>query len=281
MDYDDLPLDPSRPTRGQPGGPPRSERSSALRWILVVAVAMATGGLLTFWWMSRARPEPAEPAPTVATDVPIGPSRPAAEDLTLPPLDTSDAFLRELVGALSQHPLLARLMATDALVRSATLAVVQIGDGKTPATPLAVLRPATRLRVVGSPAAESPTGRIDPASYARWTTAVGALTSVEPADAAQFYVNVKRLFDEAYQELGQGQDFDRAIVAAASMLAATPEPPAEPVLLRRPGYYEHEDAGLRALRPVQKQFLLIGPENRSRVLLWLRQVTAILELEVG
>ena len=89
-----------------------------------------------------------------------------------------------MVAALSQNPVLARLLATRGLVRGATLAVVQIGDGKTPASPLAVLKPATRLQIQG-PA----TGRIDPASYARWDAATSALTSVDPIHAAQLYVN--------------------------------------------------------------------------------------------
>ncbi len=277
MTYDDLPLDVARP---EPGPPPAKDRPAVLRWVLVVAVAMAIGSALTFWWMSRRQPEPANPAPTAATDVPIGLNRPIAQDLTLPTLDESDGFLRELVAVLSKHPLLARLLATKDVVRSAALAVVQVGDGKTPATPLAVLRPGTRLRVVGSPRADSPTGRVDPASYARWDGAVDALVSVDPADAAQLYVNVKPLLDEAYRELGQGSDFDQAIIAAVDMLVATPDPPAEPLLLRRPGYLEHDDAALRSLRPVQKQFLLIGPANRQHVTSWLRQVSRNLDLEV-
>jgi hypothetical protein len=250
-----------------------------MRWVIVIFVAMATGGLLTFWWMSRTQPEPATPAPTTGTDVPISSNRPTAQDLMLPELEQSDAFLRELVAVLSQHPVLARFMASRQIVRSSALAIVQIGDGKTPATPLGVLRPSARLRVLGG-AADATASRIDPASYERWNSAVAALTSVDPADAAQLYVNVKPLFDEAYEELGQGADFDRAITAAVAMLATTPEPGSDPVLLRRPGYFEHDDALLRSLRPVQKQFLLIGPENRRQVMTWLRQVTTHLDLEV-
>jgi len=281
MTYDDLPLDPSRSSERPPPVSPRVQRPSVWRWILVVVVAMATGGLLTFWWMSRTQPEPATPAPTAATDVPIGPNRPAAQDLTLPPLDESDGFLRDLVSVLSRHPLLARLMATEHIVRAATLAVVQIGDGKTPATPLRVLRPSSRLALVTGASSDAPSARVDPASYRRWDESVAALVSVDPADAAQFYVNVKPLFDAAYEELGQGTDFDQAIVSAIRMLADTPEPAGDPVLLRRPGYFEHDDAALRSLRPVQKQFLLIGPENRRRVLSWLRQVATNLDLPIG
>jgi hypothetical protein len=185
-------------------------------------------------------------------------------------------FLAELVGALSRHPVVARLVATPDLVRALALAVVQIGDGKTPATPLGALQPAGRLQVIGSPS-----GRLNPASYERWNPAVAALVSVDAAEAAQLYVNVKPLFDEAVVELGQpGGDFDDVIVLAIRTLAATPDLADDPVLLSRPGYFEHEDAALRALLPVQKQFLLIGPDNRHQVMDWLRQLATNLDLRI-
>ena len=93
-------------------------------------------------------------------------------------------------------------------------------------------------------------------------------------------MNVKPLFDQAYIELGHpGGDFDTAIVRAIGMLDDVPVHAEPPQLLRRTNYLEHEDAALRALPPVQKQFLLIGPENRRRVMEWLRQVAATLELK--
>ena len=108
-----------------------------------------------------------------------------------------------------------------------------------------------------------------------------ALTSVSSTEAAQLYVNVKPLFDQAYIELGHpGGDFDTAIVTAIATLADTPRVEGDPVLQRRTGYFEHDDMALRALPPVQKQFLLIGPENRAKTLTWLKQFAAALDLKV-
>src|SRR5690606_7540659 len=130
--------------------------------------------------------------------------RPKRQPIDLPALAESDALIRSLVSALSQHPTLARLLATRDIVRGSTLAVVQIGDGRTPFQPLGVLRPATH---VGPESGGS--GRLDAATYERWNGATGALTSIAPADAAQLYVNVKPLIDEAYIELGHSDgDFD-------------------------------------------------------------------------
>lgn len=226
--------------------------------------------------MSRAQPGTATPVATTATDVAVGSNRPKPQPVSLPALDASDSFLRKLVEALSQHPLLAKLLATDSLVRSAALAVVQIGEGRTPFKPLAVMRPESRLAIVGTIS-----GRIDPRTYVRWEGATTALLSVRPADAAQLYVNVKPLFDDAYAELGHpGGNFDDAIVLAIRTLEDTPQPKLDPVLMRRPGYYEHDDPALRALLPVQKQLLLFGTANRQRVMSWLKHLAAALDLKV-
>jgi hypothetical protein len=242
----------------------------------VLAAAIVVGGALAFWWISRAQPDEALPAPTEASDAARVSNRPQRQPMSLPALDGSDGFFRDLVALLSKHPALARLIATDGVVRQAALAVVQISEGRTPAQPLRTLRPPTRLAIVGD---ES--GAIDPRSYARWATATEALTSINPQEAAQLYVNVKPLFDSAYGDLGHPNgDFDAAITQAIRVLVATPEPTTEPVLLRRPGFFEHTDSQLRGLRPAQKQLLLLGPEYRGRVLAWLRQLASALDLTI-
>ncbi len=274
MAYDDLPL--GTPDTA-PSPPPDRPASSASRWVIAAAAVIVVGGGLYFWWLTRMPAQPASPAPTTATDVAVGSRRPSPQPLELPALNTSDTFVRELIAGLSRHPQLARWLATKQLVSAAVLTVEQIGDGKTPAAPLKVLRPDMRLMIMGAD-----TGRIDPASYVRWESNVAALTSVRPSEAAQVYVNLKPLFDEAYVALGHADgNFDTSLVRAVRMLKETPEPNEEPVLMRRPAYFEHTDAALRSLRPVQKQFLLIGGERRGRVRAWLAAFADALELKIG
>jgi hypothetical protein len=272
MRYDDLPLDRPEVRPSEPLPPP----PSPTRWILVGAAVVIAVALLSLWWMSRTQPHPATPAPTAPTDVAVAPTRPRPQPLELPSLMDSDSLLRELVAKLSQHPLVTRLLATPGVVRGATLAVVQIGDGKTPAVPLRVLRPDTRLHILGGV-----TGPLDPASYARWDAATAALTQINPAEAAQVYVNVKDLFDQAYREQGflKG-NFDDAIVRAIARLSETPQLTSDPVLRRSAGFYEHEDETLRKIPAVQRQLLLIGPANRDKVLRWLREFAQRLDLHV-
>jgi hypothetical protein len=275
MAFDDLPLD--RSGQPLPPLPQRRPQGSPTRWVIVGALLVVVGSVLALWWMSRTELQTATPAPTTATDVVAGSNRPKRQPIELPALDSSDSWLREMVAALSAHPLLTRLLITPELVRSAVLVVEQIGEGRTPAQPLKVLRPTSRLTILGP---ES--GRVDPASYTRWDAATASLTSINPADAAQLYVNAKPIFDQAYRDLGHPNgDFDDSIVRAINVLSATPVVVSDPELLKRPSYFEHTDPALRSLQPVQKELLLIGPVNRQRVMSWLKRVAAALELKIS
>lgn len=273
MTLDDLTF---RRTPGVSTPEPPVRASSPLRWIAVALAGVAAGAALTFWWMSNAEPTPAAPPSAAVLEDVSASNRPKRQPIDLPALDESDALLRTLVGALSDHPWLARLLATRGVVRGAVLATVQVGDGRTPVDPLKALRPSTRAAL-----ASAQPGRIDPENYKRWDGVANALTSVSPTDAAQVYVNIKPLIDEAYIELGSsGSDFDHAIVRAIQMLAGTPALTEEPLLSRRPGYLELEDPVLKALKPVQKQFILMGSEHRRRLLDWLRRFAGALDLRV-
>ncbi len=276
MRFDDQPLTKvTPPASGGPGQ--RPSQTPATRWVIVAAGAIVGIVALTVWWLGRAQPTQVIPSPTSATLAEPGSRRPAPEPMQLPPLADSDLMLRELGATLSRHPLLARVTGLRGVVRGAVLAVVQIGDGKTPSIPLAVLRPPARLEIAGQAS-----GRVEAASFARWDAATQALVSVRARDAAQVYVNVKPLFDEAYQELGYpGGDFDAAITRAIRTLDATPPSPADLALLRRDGYFEYADSSLRSLQPVQKQLVLLGRENRARVQRWLHQFAAALDLKIG
>src|SRR5436190_16934021 len=94
---------------------------------------------------------PAAPPSVLATEVAVsdsqknartqGPLGPQVEPRPLPPLDLTDPLVRELLGALSSRPELAKWLASAGLVRAFVASVENIADGRTPASHLRPLAP--------------------------------------------------------------------------------------------------------------------------------------------
>lgn len=248
-----------------PAAPPPPRRGPGLL-IAAAVIAGILAALVYFVWIGR-RPAPAaQPAPTTSTDVPVAPVQPLAlPDEPLPPLSASDSFVRRVVALLSEHPALARWLASDALIERTATAIEQIGDGRTPAEPFAFLRPSTRAATVrrGSGLV------VDPASFRRWDEVAGVVMSADPAQAAEVYKHLRPLFVETYRGMGHPDgNFDAAIGRAAGRVLATPIVEQPLGVETRRGYLEHTDAQLRGLAPVSRQLLLMGSANLRRLQEW-------------
>lgn len=261
---DDVRLDRSEDGAPAPAGPPEARRVP--RWALLAIVAGLIGGLVYFVWIARRPAANTTPAPTTSTEVPVSGVAPLAlPDEPLPPLAQSDGFIRRMVALLSEHPTLARWLASDALVARTALAVEQAGDGRTPWEPFAFAKP-------GSRAATIPRGQdlvIDPASHRRWDGMTGTVLSVDPRQAAQLYRHVRPLFVETYRGMGHPDgNFDAAIGRAAGRVLATPVMQEPIVVESRRGYVEHRSLELRSLPGISRQLLLMGPANVQRLQEW-------------
>lgn len=258
-----------------PEPPPRRRGPGLI--IAAAAVAGILAALVYFVWIGR-RPAPAaQPAPTTSTEVPVAPAQPLdLPDEPLPPLSASDSFVRRVVALLSDHPALARWLASDALIERTATAVEQMGDGRTPAEPFAFVRPSARAGSVqrGSSLV------VDPASYRRWDEVAGVVTSVDPAQAAELYRHLRPLFVETYRGMGHPDgNFDLAIGRAAGRILATPIVEQPIGVDARRGYLEHTDPQLRVLPPVSRQLLLMGPANLRRLQDWTSRFLAAAGIE--
>ena len=249
-----------------PSHQPGSGGSRYGRWLVMAVAGGLLGGLIYFVWIARRPAAPTQPTPTAATEVPIGAASTfAIPDEPLPPLAQSDTFIRRLVALLSQHPTLARWLASDGLVTRTALAVEQVGDGRTPVAPFQFARP-------GSRAATITRGQdlvIDPASHRRWDDLAATVLSVDPAQAAEVYKHVRPLFAETYRTMGHPDgNFDAAIGRAAGRVLSTPVLQEPLIVDARRGYVEHRSAELRALPGISRQLLLMGPANLQRLQEW-------------
>lgn len=211
---------------------------------------------------------PASPAATTAPPPPPAALGGEAMRVDLPPLDVSDALVRKLVAALSSHPRIVAWLATDNLVRNFTAVVVNISEGKSPAVHLQRLRPAGRFQVID----RSDGLRVDPRSYARYSSLAEAAASIDPGALARLYATLKPLIEQAYRDLGYGDaPFDRTLERAIVVLLQTPVLE-DPVALKpRSVGYVFADPRIEALPPAQKQLLRFGSRNVRLIQQALRQ----------
>ncbi|MGE0072118.1 MAG: DUF3014 domain-containing protein [Thiomonas sp.] len=206
-------------------------------------------------------------APRPAASAASAPLQVPASTASLPALHDSDALvLRELAGLLTKpgldwlvpHRLIVHFVATvDNLGRQTVPLQVW------PVRPL----PGT-LRTTG----QGDTLAIAPANAQRYVPYVGMLTAIDPQRAAQVYVRLYPLCEQAWRELGHPKSaFNDRLLAVLGSLLQAPQPQG-PVLLRQPKVaYTFADPALQAAPAGQKILVRIGLDNERAVKDWLRR----------
>jgi hypothetical protein len=255
--------------------PGDGRRGRSIAWLAVVALIVVIGVAAYFVFGRRAPAAVSQTAkPVQVTQQSVRPLGGEADSIVLPPLDETDAVVRELVAKLSSHPAVAAWLATDGLVRNFTVVVANIVEGRTPAVHLRAVRPTTKFQVTE----HGGEVYIDPRGYQRYDSVAGAVASIDPAGAARLYATLKPRIEDAYRELGAPDgSFDRALERAIVVLLKTPVVDA-PIRLENRGAVGYAFAApeLEALSPPQKLLLRAGPANARAIKTALRAIAIAL-----
>jgi hypothetical protein len=265
-DFNDLDLNRPSPSF-EPE--PRDRRVWFVIGGLVVFAAIVAG---LVWWAKRPPfvEKPAAVAPAPARVKP--PEAVAPEPIDLPPLDASDSLVRQLVGRLSSHPMVARWLTTDQLVRNFTVVLVNIADGRTPTMHLEKMRPTGRFAA----ATDARGAYINPASYHRYDAYADAVSGLDPNGTARLYETLKPRIQDAYRELGYPDgDVDSALKRAIVLLLKTPVVDGRIDLRGPPPLYTFGDDRLELLAGSQRQLLRMGPRNERLVQEKLREIAPL------
>jgi hypothetical protein len=220
------------------------------------------------------------PPRSVATVAAVSPSPPAPvvpPRADLPPLDSSDAFLRALAANLSSNPAWAKWLLTDRLIRRFVASVDNVAEGISPKAHLGVLAPSGDFKANE----RRDRATIDPASYRRYDLVADVIASLDVKGSARLYEETRPLTREAYKELGYpDRNFDDTLAKAIRRLLVTPEPAGDVAL--RPGVksWKLADPVLEDLAPAQKSLLRMGPENEKKIKQKLRELAEALNLPV-
>lgn len=246
------------------------------RWIIgvVAAIVIAIGAGL-WWWQANApaEPKPAQPAapataPSTSEDAEV-PTTPAVQLPVLPPLDTSDAFVREQAGALSGQ--LSEWLAQDDLVRRFAVVIDNAVAGDLPRRQLGFLAPPEKFPVLQRE------GRIyvDPEGYHRFDHFVDVVVSVDAARGAALLVDLAPLLAAAMKELGQlDPDPVASMRKGIDQVLTTPVVEGDIELVQPKVFYVYANPELESLKPLQKQLLRMGPQNLQRLKTYLTQVNS-------
>jgi hypothetical protein len=277
---DDEPLDQPL-DQGSVGTSPlstsrRSSADSSRLIIPLLVIAMIAGAFFGVrWWLARRQAD----TPRAAATLPPQPTTDAIDQkppaVTLPPMDQMDPFLRQLLGALSARPELARWLATDDVTRRIVFTVDQVARGNAPTKENQSVAPSGRFEV----ATRGRRRTVDPDSYRRYDGLAATVASVDAQAVARAYVTIKPRLDEAYRQMGHADgDFDRTVEMAIANLLEAPVVEEPPALVQGQGLnWDYADPKLQTLRPAQKQLLRMGPENQRVVQAKLREIDAALK----
>lgn len=240
------------------------------------AVLLAVAGL----WYFGMEEEAAPVAETTVVDAPEAPAPapspppPAREPIELPPLDESDALVRELAVAISAHPEWMRWLVTDHLVRTFVVAVDNVAEGTNPAQHLPFARPDSRFET------EAVEDRLQIAdtSHRRYDRLAGIVASVDAEGSARLFRDFLPLMDEAYAELGAPPDvtFMDTFQRAVSRVLEAPVIEGRPEVVPRGPFHVYTDPTLENLSPAAKQLMGVGPENLRTIQAKVREIAAAL-----
>lgn len=182
--------------------------------------------------------------------------------LDLPELDASDAFVREFVTGLSEHPQLAAWLMTDDLAFRFVRSTVALSNGQSPREHAEFMAPEGEFQVL-----ERDGGLVvDPAGYARYNLLVQTVESLSTENAARLYRQLYPLFEEAFAELGvPNVTFDDMVAQAVDNLLAVEVPTAPPGVAPSSAVYAYTDERLEERTPAAKHIMRMGPENARRL----------------
>jgi hypothetical protein len=246
------------------------------RWFWLALVAFFAAVAVTIFVVSKRRPAAEPPAPVAAKPAPTDAARPLggdAERVDVPPLDQSDAIVRELVRRITSNPTALKWLATDGLIRNFAVVVANVVADENPARHLRALTPSSSFQTVERGGELF----VDPRGYERYDRIAGAAASIDAEGAARVYATLKPRIEEAYGDLGvQPASFDRALEQAIVSLLRTPVVDG-PIRVRPKGIgYAYSDPKLEGLSAAQKQLLRAGPRNVQLIQASLRRIALAL-----
>ena len=238
--------------------PPPSRRRPPVGLLVAIGVLLVALGA-AYMFLRRA---PSEPSPSAAATQPSVDTQAQrgepGEQIVLPPLDETDALVRQLVDRLSSQPMVAAWLTTEGLIVNFVVVTSRIARGETPVAELKAVGPIPRFRVRNAGDAAF----IDPSSYRRYDRHAAAISSLDARGTARLYATLKPRIADAYGRLGKRDgEFDMTLERAIIEMLEVPVIEGDIELVPHGVVYAFADERLQDMSAAQKQLFRMGPQN--------------------
>lgn len=183
-------------------------------------------------------------------------------EIILPTLDESDSWFSGKLANLTWRKELLKLMVTEDMIRRFVVFTDNFSQGTLAYEHAPVVEPTSKFSAIEEKAQQGSKWQWDESNTRRFSLYVDLLRSMDSEMLVQWYVELKPLIDQAYQELGYPDDeFGDVLQEAISKVLDMEIPKALPELERPSVMYKYKDESLESLDDAEKLLLRLGKEN--------------------
>jgi hypothetical protein len=196
-----------------------------------------------------------EPAPRQVLDA-------LSEELTLPPLETSDDFMAKALANLLNNKTLMAVFSNNQLISNIVVTIDNLPRKEISMRKMPIKKALGKFLTMENEGQEF----ISPDNQARYAQYMKVAKAIDPQQLVTLYVQLYPLFQQSYQALGYpDQYFNDRLMLTIDNLLATPEID-EPVALIKPKiFYLYADSALENRSIGQRILMRIGNDNQRIV----------------
>ena len=240
-----------------------------LLWIVIIVLVLGYLGV-QYFLEEKDAPELA-PISTQETTLPALPPKAVrqpeafkpSEDSQLPTynLNESDAFVHQFIQ--QENPSLLQWLSPKDLIRRFVININAIAKGNTPTNFPLVSYKIAPFKAIKNNSSGKLTS--DPSNDVRVNPLVLALTSIPTDQLIGFYQHYQPLFEEAYQELGQADSFETALIQALDNIIQNPTLPKTAELAQHSVSFQYKSSPLEKASSLDKALWRLGRQNNAAI----------------
>jgi hypothetical protein len=183
-------------------------------------------------------------------------------EILLPTLDESDTWFSTKLPTLTWRKELLKLLVTEDMIRRFVVFTDNFSQGNLAYEHAPLITPNAKFTALEEQTENGIKWLWDESSARRFGLYVDLLRSMDSEMLVQWYVELKPLIDQAYEELGYpDQDFTEVLHNAITKVLDMEIPKVQPELERPSVMYKYKDESLESLDDAEKLLLRLGKEN--------------------